>query len=119
MRYEIVRSLLRGNGLLTADVHGLRDRFGLTSRRGADPLSRLALFRREGRVYFAERSGDRWVPYRDYPAVVSEWDLWFEAPGEGRVVPLSRHYPRYDFCTEGGRRNLLSWIEDAAELVGR
>ncbi|RYG37412.1 MAG: hypothetical protein EON93_03670 [Burkholderiales bacterium] len=119
VRYEIARSVLKGNGLLTVDIHGVKNRESVTSEKGADPLSAIGLYKTDQGIFFAEWSGGKWVAYKDYTLALREQDLWFEAPRTTAVVALSTHCSRYDFAAQDGRDNLGRWIEAAANLAGR
>lgn len=119
VRYEIVRAILKGSGLLTVDIHGVKDNKGATSTKGADPLAQIGLYKTSEGIFFAEWKGGKWVAYGDYTSAVPEKDLWFAAPTTNAVVQLSSHCLRYDFSAQNGRTNLAGWIETAAGLAGR
>jgi MTH538 TIR-like domain (DUF1863) len=117
VRYEIVRSVLKGNGLLTVHIYGVGDHSGNTSAKGPDPLGHVGLYKAGGQIWFAETRGDKWVKYEDYSLAVSAADLWFAAPTDNTVVPLSKHCMAYDFTVQNGRKNIGGWIEAAAGLA--
>ena len=119
VRYEIARSLLKGNGLLTVFIHGVQNKDKQTSAEGANPLAQMGVYRKDGGVYIAEWKSGKWVAYADYTLAIPESDLWFEAPKNANVVQLSTHCMSYDFTKQDGRRNIGGWIETAAGLAGR
>ncbi|MBY3252158.1 TIR domain-containing protein [Rhizobium laguerreae] len=119
VRYEIVRSVLKGNGLLTVDIYGVENRRGMVGSKGADPLAQVGLYKVPGGIFFAEWKGGKWVKYDDYTLAVPAGDLWFNAPTSDTVVQISSHYVRYDFTKQNGRQNIGDWIETAAGLAGR
>jgi len=119
VRYEIVRSVLKGNGLLAVDIHNVKDANGLVATKGANPLDQIGLYRVSGSIYFAEWSGNQWVAYGDYTSAIPEKSLWFAAPVTNTVAQLSTHCLRYDFVAQNGRENLAGWIETAAKMAGR
>lgn len=119
VRYEIVRSVLKGNGLLAVDIHGVKNKAQVTGVKGADPLAEVGVYRSNDKIFFAELKGGRWVKYADYTLAIPASDLWFDAPTSDTVVPLSRHCMRYDFVAQNGRANIAGWIETAAGLAGR
>lgn len=119
VRYEIARSLLKSNGLLTVHIHGVKDMNNGTCKKGADPLAALGLYRTEQGIYFAEWSGGKWIRYLDYSRPVPEADLWFPAPPNKNVVALSNHCSAHDFITDDGRAEIGGWIEAAAKRAGR
>lgn len=119
VRYEIVRSIIKGNGLLTVFIHGVANQNKQISQKGSDPLSQLGLYRSNDRVFLAEMKGDKWVQYTDYTRAVPEADLWCRPPRTNQVTPLSTHCQSYDFVTQDGRTNIGAWIEAAARSAGR
>ncbi|AUY15734.1 MULTISPECIES: TIR domain-containing protein [Serratia] len=119
VRYEIARSVIKGNGLLTVYIHGVQNKDKETSTKGANPLAQMGLYRTEHGIYLAEWKGGKWVAYADYTLAISEGDLWFTAPKTNNVVQLSTHYLSYDFIGQDGRKNIGGWIETAAEMAGR
>lgn len=119
VRYEIARSVIRGNGLLTVDIHGVQNKDKETSTKGADPLSVIGVYKTDSGIFLAELVNGKWVKYKDYSLAVPSKDLWFAAPTTNTVVPLSQHCNRYDFTNGDGRKNLGSWIEAAAKQAGR
>ncbi|MER8752002.1 TIR domain-containing protein [Mesorhizobium sp. M1050] len=118
VRYEIARSIIKGNGLLTVYIHGVKDRSGYTSTKGLDPLAQMGVYRSGGSIYLAEWKGGKWVSYSDYTRAVPERDLWFAAPKAG-VVQISKHCMAYDYTQQRGHQNIGGWIETAAGLAGR
>ncbi|MGY2190867.1 TIR domain-containing protein [Pseudomonas pergaminensis] len=119
VHYEIVRSVLKGNGLLTVDIHGLRNDKQVLGVKGTNPLDQVGLYLSNGKILFAEVKGGKWVKYEDYTVAIPAADLWFDAPTSNTVVPLSKHCIRYDFDAQNGRANIAGWIETAAGLAGR
>lgn len=80
VRYEIVRSVLKGNGLLTVDIHGLRNDKQVLGLKGTNPLDQVGLYLSNGKILFAEVKGGKWVKYEDYTVAIPAADLWFDAP---------------------------------------
>lgn len=119
VRYEIAQSVLKGNGLLTVDIHTVENNDKKTCAKGADPLAQIGLYRANGQIYFAEWSNGKWIKYNDYSLAIPESTVWFKAPTTTNVEQLSKHYLRYDFGSQNGRDNLAGWIETAAGLAGR
>ncbi|NNU35662.1 TIR domain-containing protein [Rhizobium sophorae] len=119
VRYEIARSVIKGNGLLTVHVHGVKDKNGNTSTKGADPLAQMGVYKTDAGIYLAEWKDDKWVKYADYTLAIRKGDLWFDPPTSTTVVQLSQHCLSYDYAQQNGHKNIGGWIETAAGLVSR
>ncbi|MEC9039441.1 MAG: TIR domain-containing protein [Pseudomonadota bacterium] len=119
VRYEIVRSVLKGNGLLTVDIHGVKNNAKELGVKGKNPLAEVGVYLSNGKIYFAELKDGKWVKYSDYTLAIPASDLWFEAPTSNTVVKLSKYCIRYDFAAQNGGENIADWIETAANLAGR
>jgi hypothetical protein len=119
VRYEIARSLIKGNGLLTVYIHGVQNSKKETSLKGPDPLAQMGLYRTSRGLFLAEWTGGKWAAYADYTLAIPEGDLWFPPPPTDTVVQLSTHCLAYDFGLQNGRVNIGGWIETAAGMAGR
>ncbi|ABA90152.1 protein of unknown function DUF1863 [Syntrophotalea carbinolica DSM 2380] len=119
VRYEIARSVIKGNGLLTVYIDGVKNKDGATVTKGADPLAQMGVYRTKNGIYLAEWKGGKWVKYDDYTLSIPEGELWFPAPKNTTVVQFSTHCMSYDFVAQNGRQNIDGWIETAAALAGR
>jgi hypothetical protein len=119
VRYEIARSLIKQNGLLTVYIHNIKNTDGITSTKGKNPLDYIGIYRSNNSIYLAELIGDKWQKYSDYTKAIPESDLWFSPPTDNNVVRLSKHCYSYDFVNDKGRDDIAVWIENAAKNVGR
>jgi hypothetical protein len=119
VRYEIARSVIKGNGLLTVYVDGVKDKDGNLGTRGSDPLAQMGVYKSGDSIYLAEWQGGKWVKYADYTLAIPAGDLWFAAPTTDSVTQLSTHCLSYDYAAQDGRKNIGGWIETAAGLAGR
>ncbi len=119
VRYEIARSVLKGNGLLTVFIHGVKNRDEEVAAKGANPLAQMGVYKTDKGIFFAEWKNGKWVRYEDYTLAIPEGGLWFGAPADANVVQFSIHCMSYDFTAHDGRKNIGGWIETAAGLAGR
>lgn len=119
VRYEIILSVLKGNGLLTVDIDGLRNKAKSLGVKGTDPLTELGVYCSNDKIYCTELQEGKWVKYSDYTLAISASDLWFDAPTSNTVARLSKHCMRYDFAAQNGRKNIAGWIETTAAQAGR
>lgn len=119
VRYEIARSLIKGNGLLTVFIHGVENSKGQTSTKGEDPLASMGVYLSNGKIFLCEKTSGSWKKYEDYTLAIPAKDLWFDPPKSTQVIRLSDHCLAYDFAGQNGRANIAGWIETAAGLAGR
>ncbi|WEJ56762.1 TIR domain-containing protein [Devosia sp. FJ2-5-3] len=119
VRYEIARSIVKGSGLLTVFIHGVKNRNGETSSKGPDPLDFMGVYKSDGQIYLCEKVDGSWQKYADYQLAIPPNVLWFSPPTSNTVVVLSSHCLAYDFVQQNGRQNIGGWIETAAGLAGR
>ena len=119
VRYEIARSILKKNGLLTVYIHGVKDNSGAVTTKGANPLTQMGVYNTTTGIFFAEWKGGKWLKYEDYTLAIPEGDLWLPAPTTNTILQLSSHCMSYDFAEQDGRKNIGGWIETAAGLAGR
>lgn len=119
VRYEIVRSVLKGNGLLTVFIHDVENSKKEKSVKGKNPLDHIGVYKTDSGIFFAEWREGKWVKYADYTLSIPEKDLTFDSPKTTGVIQLSSHYLSYEFVKQNGRENIGGWIETAAGLAGR
>jgi hypothetical protein len=114
VRYEIARSIVKANGLLTVRIHNLQNQNNRQSVEGYDPLDYMGVYKvNDGRILLAEKSGNKWVRYSDYTQSVSLPTSW-QKPTTTSVIPLSRYANSYCYVLHGGSRNFSSWVRQAA-----
>jgi hypothetical protein len=120
VRYEVAQSIVKGTGLFTAKIHGMRTSSGHTSSEGANPLDYMGVYRvSDGRILLADRdSRGEWRAYSDYTLQVVLPAGW-EQPGGSTVIPLSRYGRLYDYVAHNGSSNFAGWVATAAQEAGR
>lgn len=119
VRYEIARSIVKGNGLLTVYIDGVKNNKGETSVKGANPLAQMGVYRTTNGIFLAEWKESKWVRYDDYTLALPEKNLWFNSPTSSNVMQLSGYCLSYDFAEQNGRTNIGGWVETAAALAGK
>lgn len=113
VRYEILKSYEKGNGILGVHINGIKDRYGQTAVNGPNPFDYLRI----SPLY----------SYMTNPHIASEWvnQQWREWDGFRfyRYQPinalLSRFFSVYDWKADDGIHNFANWIETAARAAGR
>lgn len=121
VRYEIARSIVKGNGLFTVTISNMLDQKRYSSPAGDDPLNHMAVYKvPDGRILLAERDivTGQWKSYDDYNQAVSLPSSW-QKPTSTSVITLSNYATRYDYVYDNGRENFAAWVRSAAETVQR
>lgn len=118
VRYEIARSMVKGNGLLVVNIHNLSNQKGYVSNAGANPLSCLGTYRADdGRILLAELQNGQWVRYLDYTQSITLPTGWMK-PHNNNVVPLSNYAREFCYVMNDGVRNFSTWVRHAAGMSG-
>jgi hypothetical protein len=117
VRYEIARSLVRGNGLLTVYLNGCQCPNNGFDPRGPNPLDQLALGA-DMRIYEWQAGG--WQLFPRIPEKVAAWPKWLRQPRFGEpMVQLSAGAASYDWIADDGLHNLIRWTDAAAVAAGK
>lgn len=127
VRYEIARAVIDGRGLLAVHLnninhHVVQQRHTL----GYNPLGCMAVGKRQDHIlsipqyYLCEWDGHSksWIWYADYTQPV-KLPSYLNDPSPGKCTPLSTGAAEYDYIGYNGHKNIGSWIDQAAQKVGR
>jgi hypothetical protein len=111
VRYEIVKSMQRGNGLFGVHINGIRDKDRSTKPYGPDPFVYLGVrYNADGTALeLFEWNNNAWVTYADCDGYTlktqrprAEW---------GQFYQLTKWYRIYDWIANDGYNNFASWVE--------
>jgi hypothetical protein len=114
VQYEIVKSFDKGNALLGAYIHNLKDRFGKTSTKGADPFDYLALLISNDGKSASVRvwKNQNWENFDDYPTINLNWKQEYA----GKFFKFSELGVKlYDWSDGDGYANFDKWIENSVK----
>lgn len=127
VKYEIIKSFERGNGIVGIHINRIRGRDQSITSRGLNPLDRLAFQISEDgkRIRFYELRNRKWVVFSDLPEINNKKsntlyfeDGWFSNEF-GKFFRFSDKFETYCWIFDDGYNNFSSWIEDAAKQAGR
>jgi hypothetical protein len=109
VRYEIFKSIERGNKVIGIHINSIRDRSGLTKILGHDPFDYLAVaVSEDGNTGTPmEWDGKSWVDYTDLaPFGIAQ------QPSErrGKALKLSTWIPVYDWVANDGFNSFAGWV---------
>lgn len=121
VRYEIVRSFQRGNGLLGIHINQIRDKYGEVCPPGRNPFDYLCfqIGPWHDRAAISEWGVNGWLSYRMVRGVEESQcsiKLMGLTPG---IYKFSDVFPVYDWASQDGYNNLAYWVELAAQNAGR
>lgn len=118
VRYEIMKSFARGNGLLGIYIHLIPDKHKRLGRRGVNPFEELGFrLSSDGKVLLFEKKEGRWVPYdamrsfkpkknrRHKPSWIR--DMF------NRPTPLSSFVKTYTWQAGQSHADCGVWIEES------
>jgi hypothetical protein len=111
VRYEIMKSIARGNLLLGIHINSVGDKGQQTKSAGPNPFEFLGYrFSNDGRqIELFEAQGDKWAEYRD----LDPWSFGEAKPESvrGKFYRVSGLAKIYDWMKDDGFQNFDSWIE--------
>jgi len=120
VRYEIAKSLQRGNGLVVGTIHNCNCPKNGYSAPGHNPLAQMAVgYDAQSKPRIYEWFNGAWRIYPRLSAPLSSWPKWLPVPQPGHVMQLSSGTRCYDWITDGGAANLLHWTDAAAIAAGK
>jgi len=110
VRYEIMKSLERGNQVVGVHINSIKDKYGTIKPTGADPFDHLALkISSDGsRGSPLEHRNGKWSDYAD----LEGWSFKSAHPPDkhGKAFKLNHWLPVYDWVAHDGYTNFVTWI---------
>ena len=113
VRYEILKSIERGNGVLGIHINRVKDKFQQTKSLGPNPFMYLYLQKGSSSDKLnAYEWNKEWVQYNKLPVV----DYTGSRSFDGRV---DSYFDVYDWSNDDGYNSFGEWVEKAAKEAGR
>jgi hypothetical protein len=110
VRYEIFKSLKRGNRMFGVHINGIKDKNSQTKDCGPNPFEYLAIqYSSDGQsLSLFEAKNGQWVSYADLPG----WALASacKQSDQGKFYPLSQRKPTYKWNADDGFNNFATWV---------
>ena len=112
VRYEILRSLKKGNSIFAVHINSILGKDSLTKSLGPNPLSYLGItFSDSGLTATVhEIVNDYWQEYREIDGRAA----WRIAPAairfRGQGFNLEALFPTYDWVADDGYNNFSDWV---------
>ena len=107
--YEIMKSIQRGNLLLSVHINNIGGRDSKTKVKGPNPLYYLGYsFDKTGKkLNLHDFINSEWKPYKDLEGwAVNE----VEENKRNKIFRLSTIYPVYDWIDDDGYNNFATWV---------
>jgi hypothetical protein len=117
VKYEIERSLEKGNGLIGILINELKDNKGNTTNQGANPLLDYSNDSVNKKIKRTLLSGG--VVYGLSRLLFPQFTIPITILSASLSFLKNDDYKIYDWIDEYGRDNLSDWIEKAAKQVNR
>ena len=119
VRYEIIKSFDRGNGLLGIYIHNIEDSNGDKDIKGENPFEYVGVFiDKEGRAFYCERGFFKWFKSSLHSKCSRSFDKEYWTDNVYSFQDLLK-VKLYDWVKNNGYENLADWIEEAARKAGR
>jgi hypothetical protein len=112
VRYEIMKSLEKGNLFLGIHINSINGKDGKTKTLGLNPFNYLGIeYSADGRkISLIERNGDKWYYYKD----LDGWSVsGISSSRWGKTYTLSDIYniKVYDWVKDDGYKKFDKWVE--------
>jgi hypothetical protein len=115
VRYEIIKSFDRSNGLLGIYIYNIKDKNGMIDSIGPDPFEYVGVFiDKDGNGFYCERNETGWDLFSPY----SKCSLRFDKRYWTNQIYF---FPAkiYDWIYDNGYEKFADWIEEVARKAGR
>lgn len=112
VRYEILKSFMRGNHIFGVHINSIKGKDGLTKVAGPNPLSYVGVtYSADGReATLWELAGNTWVKY-DKIGGSATYSVNVAEQYRNKGFNLGSWYPVYDWNTNDGFNNFASWVK--------
>lgn len=113
VRYEIMKSLERGNSVLGININCIKGKDGQTKSCGANPFEYLGLvFSRSGDTgTLFEKTDGSWIEYKEINGSSIISNVNHSPEYRGKSYNMSYFYPVYDWIADDGYNNFSKWVD--------
>lgn len=112
VRYEILKSFVRGNHILGVHINGIKDKNQTTKQKGVNPLDFLGVrFSEDGKkMTILEYASDKWIEYEKIDGTAS-FPVGVGSSMWGKGYKLSALFKSYDWSADDGYSNFSNWLK--------
>lgn len=128
VRYELIKSFERGNGILGVYINRIKDKTGHITSKGNNPLDKIAFnIGADGKkITFYELVESKWVVFSELPQINNKKSntLYFEErfftnSHWGKTYKFSQFFETYCWDNDNGYNNFAKWVEKSATQSGK
>lgn len=111
VRYELLKSFVRGNSLLGIHVNSIKDQNSQTKSLGPNSLAFVSVtFSEDGQTgTLWEHRGGQWVKYTEIDGS-ADYSTNVAAQYRGQGYNFSKFHPAYDWVAANGFQNFPTWV---------
>ena len=110
VRYEILKSLKKGNYVFAVHINGIKDKYKKTKNLGKNPLDYVGVYAKNNYEYhLVYKSNNKWYYYKEIDGdskVSMKHGLTLN-----EVLPLSNFYKIYMWNKDDGYNNFKNWVK--------
>lgn len=112
VRYEIFRSIYRGNNIIGVHINGICDKYGKTKTLGENPFDYIGIeFNQDGSKYaFTEYKNGEWYYFEEIDSTRFFKNEYFNKNNAGKHIKLSNLFTVYNWTKDDGYENFSNWI---------
>jgi hypothetical protein len=112
VRYELLKSFRKGNGLLAVHINSINGKDQLTKSKGPNPLNYIGVtFSSSGdSATLWEKINGEWQQYSEIDGTPSYRIGGVQPQFRGKGFNLANFYPEYDWVGDDGYTNFSTWI---------
>jgi len=115
VRYEILRSIKRGNFVFAVHINGIKGKDQKTRTKGNNPFDYLGIrYSDDGKsVKMYELKNGEWIEYLEIGGSSSYSYILDETlqSNKGKFYQLSKFCPTYDWLGDDGCNNFAKWVK--------
>ena len=113
VRYEILKSFVRGNHIFAVHINGIKDRNQKTKILGSNPLEYVGVtYSEDGRsMTLWEKNGNIWERYTKIENKSDFAIPQVAAAYRGNGYNLGNFYPIYDWIADDGYNEFNNWVK--------
>lgn len=113
VRYELLKSFVRGNHLFAVQINGVKGKDGQTKPLGPNPLDSVGVtYSDDGKTAtIHEYQGGKWVEYAEIDGTARHKLPQAPADRWSKGFRLSQFFPIYDWVADDGYNKFANWVK--------